>query len=184
MKRWGRVVPAAAVACAMLALAGCSQLRDIVVSGSELSRALHDVPDIHIPASDIKGAADSASVSAGTWRDTAENIGESSTWDRITGNFEAIDLAMGESTREVALKSACDMLFQKIRRQAVTPEHDVAKNLPLPGPPYQETLEAANSAYTVLLSHHADGDEKDEAAVSVTCYIANKEWNILVHNHL
>ena len=184
MKRWGKVIPAVAVGCAMLAVAGCGpeEIRDVVVGGGELSALLKGVPDIRIPASDIRNYADSTSVGAGTWRDTAQSIGDTHPWETITGRLESIDLAMGKTTREVALKTACDMLVQKLDGQKVTPELDLIINIPTkPSPPFQETLEAANNAYTVLASDQADGDKTDEAAVSVTCYIANKEYDLLAH---
>ena len=176
MKQWGKVMPAVAVACTMLAAAGCSELRGIVVDGTETARLLKGVPDIHIPASDIQGYADTASVSAGTWHDTAQSIGETHTWETIHAQPEFANESTGEPTREVVLKTACDMLFQQIQGQNVDVVADLQENLPTPGPPGQDEVEAVNNAYTVLLSDHANGDEKDKAAVSVTCYIANWEW--------
>jgi hypothetical protein len=185
MRQWGKVIPAVPVACAMLAVAGCSGLHDIVVGGSELSRVLKGVPDIHIPASDIETVAKGVHVDPATWSDTAQNIGETRTWEDITGKFEAIDLGMSEATSEVALKTACDMLVKeelgvKNPDAWTTLEANIRE---LPGPPFFETLRAANDAYTVLsYDHkHAAGDKEKEAAVSATCYIADKEFNLAVN---
>jgi hypothetical protein len=184
MKRWGKVILAVGLGGALLAVVGCgSETRDIVVAADEVFSVLKVADDVHIPASDIKRAADSASVSAATWSDTAKSIAESPPWKTITYKFGWIDLGMGEATRELALKTAC----QTLALQSLGLHPNLTKILEsnlheMPGPKINEALSAANDAYTVLYGDQADGDEKDEAAVSAGCYIVNVEWDLATHH--
>jgi hypothetical protein len=175
MKRWGRVLPAAVLGCAVLAVAGCNP-DEVVVGTREASDAWKAAHEVHIPGNEVQHLADQAAVTADTLGETAQRVAETRPWQEIRAQIQDMD----ETSRAIVVATACDMLFQKLQRKRVDAVGDLEENAAAAGvPPSQEFLNAANDAYTVLFDDHATGDDTDKAAVSAGCYVVDQEFKVM-----
>jgi hypothetical protein len=185
MKLWGKVMPAVALGCAVLAVAGCNP-EEVVVGAREAKAAGQVAREIHIPGSEVTRLAKIAAVSTDTLGETAQSIRETRPWEAVRLRLallpKYIDESTDEKVRAVVAATACDMFFERMQGKTPDLAGDLQKNALEAGyTPSQEMAQAAGDVYTTLWDDHADGDEKDEAAVSAGCYIVNTSFEHMVH---